>query len=129
VSWGSPLKAELAVGDTHTVVPEEPVPTQIQVPIVWVGAEEVAILLANAFISQVQGQQFLLTVGQVAPPAIIGDTPEERLAQARQVSFIPSKVLGRFVMTHENVEDLVRQLNTTLEGYRQQQAQEGTSEP
>jgi len=54
----------------------------IQIPIAWVGVEEVPIFFANQVVCQFQQNEFILTFGQMSPPAILGATEEERAAQA-----------------------------------------------
>ena len=88
-------------------------PEVIQVPVVWVGGDETPILLVNQFLGQFQENEFILTLGQFAPPALIG-TEDERREQLRDVSFVPVKVLARLALTRSRMEELIRVLEETL---------------
>jgi hypothetical protein len=101
----------------------EPGAKSIQVPLVWVGSEEVPILFGNAFIAQfVQPDQveFVITVGQMVPPALFG-SPEQVEAQAKQVSFVPVKTVARIGLTRQRIIELAQVLQTVLEQHNQAQ--------
>jgi hypothetical protein len=90
---------------------------EIQVPIVWVGVEEVPTQTSNQFLGQFTGpDEFILTFGHLVPPALLG-TPEERLEQARQLSYIPIRVISRVGLTRSRVEELVGVLQETLRNF------------
>lgn len=88
----------------------------IQIPIVFLGMEDVPILYVNQFVVQHQQAEFILTLGQVTPPLLQG-TEEEQREQARQLSHIPVKVVARLGMTRERVEELIIALQTNVEAY------------
>lgn len=98
-------------------MPDEP--EVVQVPVSWVGIDEPPILLVNQFLGQFQGDEFIITLGQLAPPILLG-TDEEKLEEARRLSFIPVKVLARFGLTRARVEELIRVLQQTIENYENQ---------
>ena len=98
-------------------------PEVIQIPVVWVGGDETPILLVNQFLGQFQDSEFILTLGQFAPPALIG-TEEERREQVREISFIPVKVLARLALTRSRLEELVRVLQETLGNHDKHQEQQ-----
>ncbi|SRR5712692_1221497 len=101
----------------------EPGARGIQIPLVWVGSEEVPILFANAFIAQfVQPDQveFVLTVGQLVPPALLG-SQEQIEAQAKAVSFVPVKTVARIGFTRQRVAELAQVLQTVLDNHDQAQ--------
>src|SRR5438270_434165 len=94
-------------------------PEEVQVPIVWVGTDEVPVVLVNNFFIQfVQPDQdeFVLTVGTVVPPALLG-TPEQIAEQARAVSFVPVRAVARIGLTRQRVVELGRILETILRQY------------
>ena len=93
-----------------------------QIPVVWVGGDESPVLLANQFLGQFQDDEFILTFGQFAPPALLG-TEEERKAQARELSFIQVKVLARLTLTRSRLEELVGVLQETIANYDKHQEQ------
>jgi hypothetical protein len=86
------------------------------VPLVYVGAEDNPILLANQFgISRdTANGEYILTIGQLQIPQLIG-SDEEKKNQLEQLSFVAIKVLGRYAMTRTRVESLVAMLQTNLD--------------
>ena len=86
---------------------------EIQVPILIVGADDVPIVLANQFIIQHQQQEFIITFGQVAPPYLFG-TDEERREQAKNLSYVPIKIVGRFGLTRDRMVELIGVLQENL---------------
>lgn len=84
----------------------ERLPEHIQLPLVWVAAEEEPIQLANQFLVQFDKDTLFLSVGQTAPPAILG-TPEEQFEQLKALSFVAVKTIGRFSLTRRNVAELI----------------------
>jgi hypothetical protein len=102
------------------MAPEDP--HAIQVPVVWMGVEDVPILHANAFVSQFDPQTFdslILTVGQLTPPAIAGGTIEEREEQARQVAYVPIKPVVRLGLTIARASELAATLQANLDQLEQ----------
>lgn len=88
-----------------------------QIPVVWVGAEETPVQFANAFLGVVQPDEIFLTIGSIVPPAISGETPEEREDQARQISFIQATPIARLGLTPARLDELVQTLQQTQENY------------
>ena len=86
-------------------------PDSVQVPVVWVGVEELPVAFANQFVVQVDRGEVFLTIGQLVPPPIIGATEEERRAQAENIEFVQVKPVARLVMTPSKLHELA----TTLE--------------
>lgn len=82
-------------------------PESIQVPVVWAGVEETPILMANQFISQFDQdlETFILTIGQITPPPLIG-TPEEVREQAQQISFVTVKTVARISLSRPRMAEL-----------------------
>ncbi len=95
-----------------------------QIPLVWVGIEDVPILFANQFVSQFQETEFLLTIGQVAPPLILEPMTDEALARMGPV---PVRPIARFAITPAAFEQLVDVLQRNLEHRRQIFEGEGDS--
>jgi hypothetical protein len=88
----------------------------VEIPIVYVGVEDEPILLANQFVIQHQQNEFILTIGQIAPPILLG-TEQERMEQAKQVAYVPVNVVGRFTFTRERLVELLQVLQTNLDRY------------
>lgn len=91
-------------------------PEAIQVPLVWAGVDDLQILFANAFVSQfdVDLQAFILTVGQVAPPALVG-TPDEVAEQAHGIDFVSVRPLIRLALTAARMQELAQVLQGNLD--------------
>jgi hypothetical protein len=96
-------------------------PERIELPLVWVGIEDVPILLANQYLGQVQQQEIILTLGQVTPPVLLG-SPEQLAQQVERLSFVPVKTVARFGLTRTRLEELIGVLQATA---RQFDAQNG----
>ena len=102
-------------------------PEGTQVPIVWVGAEDVPILYANTFICQFDTTApggFIMTVGQLTPPALIG-TPDEVREQAEHLSFVQVRALARMAFTRAKMEDLIAILTENRDRFDDWQASLG----
>jgi predicted GNAT superfamily acetyltransferase len=92
-------------------------PEGVEVPIAWMGPEDVPILFANAFVAQFDQtlDAFILTIGQMTPPALIGASPEELRAQAEQITFVPVKPVARFALSPGRMRELVAVLHANLD--------------
>jgi hypothetical protein len=124
-NWGHevirPVADQVVTDGSLTYAPpmaDEP-GVSIQVPLSWVGIDELTAHLANQFMIQRTEDGWLLTVGQALAPAFIG-TPEEQRAQASELTFVPVRPLGRFSMTEDRVRQLVALLKETLERAEEQ---------
>ncbi len=93
----------------------------IPIPITWIGVEEVPIYLANQFVCQFEQQEFILTLGQMSPPALLGETEEERAEQAAQIDYVPVKPLARLGFTESRLRELIAVLEANLRNYEQHQ--------
>jgi hypothetical protein len=97
----------------------------VQVPTVWVGVEDLPILFTNQTIGVVQRGEVFLTFGALVPPAIIGETVEERKAQAESIQFVQINPVARMAMTPDHLRRLIQVLQDTLSNYeRLTEAQE-----
>ncbi len=96
----------------------------IDIPLAWIGAEELPIHLVNQFVCQFNQDEFILTLGQMTPPALIAPTPEERLDQAEQISYVPIKPLARLGFTRQRLVELVATLQANIAQYDEYQRQQ-----
>ena len=94
----------------------------IQLPLTWIGPEEVPIQLVNQMICQFNQDEFILTFGQMAPPLLLG-TDEQKLEQAEQIAYVAVKPLARLAMTQARVRELIAVLEANLANYEQYQQQ------
>jgi len=88
----------------------------IALPIVFIGVEDTPALFTNQFVVQHHQDAFILTLAQISPPILLG-TPEERREQAKNVAFVPVKVVGRFSMTKDRLVELISVLQENLANY------------
>jgi len=73
-------------------------------PVVWVDNEENRSSYANQFLLQaVIAEEFRVSIGQVAPPAVIG-TPEEQREQLERVPFAPVRTIVRVSLTRQRLD-------------------------
>lgn len=93
-------------------------PKQIQIPTVWIGAEDLPAHFANAFVGVVAPNEIFLNVGSVVPPAITGATEEERETQVRSMGFLPVKPIARLALTPARLDELIRTLEETRNNYK-----------
>ncbi|MGH8933021.1 MAG: hypothetical protein ACRDZO_20950 [Egibacteraceae bacterium] len=92
---------------------------EVQVPIVWVDVDQTPIQFANQFVSQFQSNEFIVTIGQLAPPMILGP-PEERAEQFQNLAFVTVRPLARFGLPASRLRELIQVLSENLEGYERQ---------
>ncbi len=101
---------------------EEQLPQGEYPPVAWVGVEDVPILFVNQVLGQVGEQsEVVLTFGQLAPPAILGQTQEERERQLKGLARIPIKPIARLGMTRAGLEQLITVLQQTLANHNKAQ--------
>lgn len=81
------------------------------VPVVWVGLDEAPILLANQFVMQGDNDEFVLTIGQLAPPVLLGSL-DDRRQQAEAIAYVGVKPLARVSLTSERLRELIEVLTT-----------------
>lgn len=92
-------------------------PEGVAVPLVWSGPEDVPILFANAFVSQFDNVDgFIVTVGQITPPALIG-TPDEVREQVAEIEFVAVKPVVRLGLTRFRMVELIAILQANLDQY------------
>ena len=83
------------------------------VHLVW-EVEDETVQFANRFLIQHQPNEFVLTVGQLVLPPVLG-TPEERAAQIRKIEYLPIRVLGRYGFTRDRLVELIDILQENLQ--------------
>ncbi len=93
-----------------------PKPPEREVPLVWIGAEDLPILLINLVQGQVEQDECIITLGQMTPPAL-GGTEAERQKQIDQLPFVPIKAVAKLGLTRRRLEEIVTVLQQTIEIY------------
>ncbi len=90
----------------------------VLVPLAWVIPDEMPVVAVNQAIGQVLAKdELLLTLGYVAPPAIIGGTNEERKRQVEQLTFVAVQAVGRFAMNRQRLQELHSAIGETLKNH------------
>jgi hypothetical protein len=87
---------------------------QVELKVDWTGIEDVPLLVANQFVVQFHEGAFVLSLGQVTPPVLVG-TPEQRKADAQDLESVPVKGVARVYLTRQRLEELVQGLQSTLD--------------
>ncbi len=93
-------------------------PTAIEIQGSWIGAEELPVHFANAFVGVVGPNAVFVNVGSFVPPTIMGDTAAEREAQAAALNYIPIKPIARFALTPGGLDELITALERTRTNYQ-----------
>lgn len=72
----------------------------IEIPVVWVGADDDAIVAVNQFAltDHYQFEESVLTLGHLAPPLFTG-SPDQQLAHARDIESVPIRTIVRVSMS------------------------------
>jgi hypothetical protein len=88
----------------------------VDLPLTWVEFDDVPIFFANHFLVQHQPDEFVLTVGQVSGPPLVG-TPEQVREQVSQISHVPITTLARVGLTRQRLTELIALLQAELEDH------------
>lgn len=88
-------------------------PLEVQLQGHWESADDVPIVLANQLLAQVIHGNAVLTFGQAVPP-VLGGTPEQQAAQARELESIPIRTLARFAVPIGPLREIAAALQSTL---------------
>jgi len=83
-------------------------------PLQWQEFEDTPIFFSNHFLVQHQPNEFVLTLGQVTGPPVVG-TPGQVRAQAPGMSHVPIHTLARTGLTRDRVVELIGILQATLD--------------
>ncbi len=87
-----------------------------EVSLVWENLDDVPVFFANQFICQFTQDEFVVSVGQMVPPAALND-PE----QLQHVERIPVRALARIAFTHQRLVELINVLQANREQYEEAQ--------
>jgi hypothetical protein len=95
-----------------------------EIPLTWIGADELPLLWVNRFVGQSLQDHLVLTIGQSVDPALIG-TPQERMAQLEQIAYVPIRPVARLALSRARCEELIGILEIIKDAYDQQQQEIG----
>ena len=93
---------------------EEQVPQGYRLRIDWRVADGYPISFANQFMVQMGSEEFVLTLAQLAPPALVEPTREEIESLSKSIS---PQVVSRVAVTPEKLRQLIRILQQQLTLY------------
>ena len=105
-----------------------PLPQSLEIAKATDGLDDLLVLAANQFFVSAlpsrDGSGFVISVGHVSPPILIGNTSEERLAHAKTIESILVKPIIRFSLTHELAQQLLRLLDAQITSAEERMAEE-----
>jgi hypothetical protein len=93
-------------------MPNPPQPSQL--PLSWVGHDELPIVFVNQILVQSQPGEFVVAFGQVTTPPVIG-TPEEQMEQLAQYDVVPIRTLVRMGITPARLREFTTALQVALD--------------
>jgi len=95
-------------------------PAFVSLPIALEGYTERVIEMASwAQCQFVRQGEFILTIGQAHPPVVVGDSSQERRQSLEQAGYITVKVLGKYSMTLQRLQELIQALQTCQQQYQE----------
>jgi hypothetical protein len=83
-----------------------------QVPLVWVGVDELPVQFLNQFIGQADNNEIFLTLGQLVPPALLGDQESQR-EQLDALDYVTVRPIVRLGFTPQRLDELIEVLQST----------------
>ena len=89
-----------------------------QVPLVWVGLEDLPVRTANNMISQINEDLFVITFGYTNAPAIVAGSKKSVEEQVAAVSAVPVTPIARVALTEDQMAKTVKTLQATLKRFR-----------
>jgi hypothetical protein len=93
-------------------------PQAVEVPLSWIGAEDLPVHFANAFAGVVGPNAIFFYIGSVVPPSITGATEEERQAQVSSLTYVPIKPVVRIALAPAGLDELISSLEETRKNYQ-----------
>jgi hypothetical protein len=85
----------------------------VDLPLIWAEFDDVPIFFANHFLVQHEPDEFVLTLGQVSGPPLVG-TPDQVRAQLGQIDHVPITTLARVGLTRQRLTELIALLQAEL---------------
>ena len=95
-------------------MPEPPPPTQ-NIPVSWVGVDEVPVQFVNCVLTQIDDfGDLIVNFGQMTPPVLTGTTQEENLRLLERVAYVPVRAVARISMSRTRLEQVIGFLQAGL---------------
>ena len=92
-------------------------PAGREVPVVWVDNTDGKAEYVNQFSSIFQPDEFTIQLGQLIPPAISGNDPDERRKQVESLQFVPINLVSRVILSRTKLVELIEVLQKNLEAH------------
>lgn len=128
LDWCTSQHTTILRDSRYLVMSELPeFPATISWPAKYVGEDEAPVSLANHFIIQYHQGLFILSLAQGIPPILLG-TPEEQQEQAREIEFVPIRIISRVALTEERVHALMGLLQGHLDRFASTSTGEGSAD-
>lgn len=87
--------------------------TGLGAPLEWLDFDATPILFANHFLVQHQPNEFVLTLGQVTGPPVVG-TPDQVREQTQRIGRVPIRTLARTGLTRHRMVELIALLREAV---------------
>ena len=101
----------------------QPEGDSVQVPVVWVGGDELQVIKVNQFIVQVDSAgDVFLTCGTVTPPVLLGDNHDDLRKLAEGISYVPIRTVSKFALSARHLRELIGVLQTGVEMFERLEA-------
>jgi hypothetical protein len=84
-------------------------PEEIELDQAWIGADDLPVQFANAFVAIAGPNAFFVNLGSQIPPELGTDEDFERL-KAR--GYLPVKPIARIALSAQGLDDLIKVLET-----------------
>ena len=108
-----PLDPKLNQPTACNVTSTDYVDQRLELPLEWIDFDAVPMLLANCFLVQHQPGEFVLSLGQLTAPPLVG-TPQQIRAQATELTRVPIRTVARYGLTRDRVTELIALLEAAL---------------
>jgi hypothetical protein len=86
----------------------------LDLPPRWTDLDDVPILFANHFLVQQHPHEFVISVGQLMEPPLVG-SPEQVREQAAALTHVPVTTLARVGVTRDRLRELIAVLQASLD--------------
>lgn len=91
--------------------------SRLIVPIEWHVPANLISRYANNVVVQHGRNEFIISFFEILPPLILG-SDEEKKAQLEKISSVQAECVARIILSPEQVEEIIRVLQDTLEKYQ-----------
>lgn len=99
---------------------------EIQIEQAWVGAEDLPVHFANAFVGAYGPNAFFLNIGSQFPPEIESEEDFQRL---KERGYVPVKPIARIALAPAGLDGLIEVLETIREEYQEISQHQKGQEP